>query len=231
MEVTYWIKQPQRSTILTIENKITSSRKSSLKKNDVYDKVHNGLVSVGKRNEQTTSSAKYQLKQLSTMREALFSQDGWGCQHVNQDTNWEVPSSPEPANKDSSGPPMWKPNINNGTDLWESNLRNGGQPPTQQAAKPSWGHTPSSNLGGTWGEDDDGADSTSVWTGPSANTPAPGTSVGVNASNVGAGVGVGVGTSNGPQWAQGIVGVGLGAAGNSSSGTTGALPVLTPGCK
>lgn len=163
------------------------------------------------------------------MREALFSQDGWGCQHVNQDTNWEVPSSPEPANKDSSGPPMWKPNINNGTDLWESNLRNGGQPPTQQVPKPSWGHTPSSNLGGTWGEDDDGADSTSVWTGPSANTSASGTSVGPNASNVSSGVGVG--TSNGPQWGQGIVGVGLGTTGNSGSSTAGALPVLTPGCK
>uniref|UniRef100_A0A2M4A5U9 UBA domain-containing protein n=1 Tax=Anopheles triannulatus TaxID=58253 RepID=A0A2M4A5U9_9DIPT len=37
-----------------------------------------------------------QLEQLNTMREALFAQDGWGCEHVNQDTNWEVPGSPEP---------------------------------------------------------------------------------------------------------------------------------------
>lgn len=197
--------------------------------NDVDDDADGGLVTDGKGNAPSISSAKHQLKQLFTMREALFSQDGWGCQHVNQDTNWEVPSSPEPANKDASGPPMWKPNINNGTDLWESNLRNGGQPTTQQVPKPSWGHTPSSNLGGTWGEDDDGADSTSVWTGPSANTPAAGASVGgVNASNVSTGVG---GTSNGPQWGQGIVGVGLGTTGNSSASTAGALPVLTPGCK
>ncbi|KAH8395735.1 hypothetical protein KR222_007550 [Zaprionus bogoriensis] len=167
------------------------------------------------------------------MREALFSQDGWGCQHVNQDTNWEVPSSPEPANKDPSGQPMWKPNINNGTDLWESNLRNGGQPPAQQVPKPSWGHTPSSNLGGTWGEDDDGADSTSVWTGPSTNTVSSNTPVGGNVSGVSAGVGPS--TAAGPQWGQNLVGVsvsvgvGLGSTANNTSGTTGALPVLTPG--
>ncbi|XP_033150541.1 protein Gawky isoform X1 [Drosophila busckii] len=160
------------------------------------------------------------------MREALFSQDGWGCQHVNQDTNWEVPSSPEPANKDPSGPPMWKPNINNGTDLWESNLRNGGQPPAQQVPKPSWGHTPSSNLGGTWGEDDDGVDSTSVWTGQSGNSAASGPSVSANPAAVGAGVG----GSSGPQWGQGVgVGVGIGATGNSSTAGTGALPVAQ-GC-
>lgn len=38
----------------------------------------------------TTPTTKIQLEQLTTMREALFSQDGWGCQHVNQDTNWDV---------------------------------------------------------------------------------------------------------------------------------------------
>lgn len=46
----------------------------------------------------STAAAKNQLEQLTTMREALFSQDGWGCQHVNQDTNWDVPGSPEPMN-------------------------------------------------------------------------------------------------------------------------------------
>ncbi|EDW83596.2 uncharacterized protein Dwil_GK13697, isoform C [Drosophila willistoni] len=170
------------------------------------------------------------------MREALFSQDGWGCQHVNQDTNWEVPSSPEPANKDPSGPPMWKPSINNGTDLWESNLRNGGQPTAQQQVpKPSWGHTPSSNLGGTWGEDDDGADSSNVWTGgggsagamTSAAGSGPGAAiVGVNPSGVNVGIGGSVGASGGgPQW-------GLTSTGNNSTGTSGggALPVVTPGC-
>ncbi|XP_058056439.1 protein Gawky-like [Anopheles bellator] len=44
-----------------------------------------------------------QLEQLNTMREALFAQDGWGCEHVNQDTNWEVPGSPEPQSGGASG--------------------------------------------------------------------------------------------------------------------------------
>lgn len=67
---------------------------------------------------------------------------------------------------------MWKPPVNNGTDLWEANLRNGGQPPPQQQAKAPWGHTPSTNIGGTWGEDDDSADSSNMWTGapPPAQT-------------------------------------------------------------
>lgn len=67
------------------------------------------------------------------------------------------------------GVPMWKPPVNNGTDLWEANLRNGGQPPPPQQAKTPWGHTPSTNIGGTWGEDDDAADTSNMWTG----APAP----------------------------------------------------------
>lgn len=159
------------------------------------------------------------------MREALFSQDGWGCQHVNQDTNWEVPSSPEPTNKDQSGPPLWKPTINNGTDLWETNLRNGGQPPpTQSVQKTPWGHTPSSNLGGTWGEDDDGNDTSNVWTGGGGGGGGGvgvgvGPGVGVGVVNPSAAVGgvagvaattvaVGGGPPNGPQWSQSGVNAG-----------------------
>ncbi|XP_073945094.1 trinucleotide repeat containing adaptor protein gawky isoform X3 [Choristoneura fumiferana] len=120
----------------------------------------------------STSSAK--IEQLNSMREALFSQDGWGGQHVNQDTNWDVPGSPEPGSKTeptgTGGPPAWKPSVNNGaflgTDLWEANLRNGGQPPPQPASKTPWGHTPTTNIGGTWGEDDDVGESANVWTGP-----------------------------------------------------------------
>lgn len=85
-------------------------------------------------------------------------------QHVNQDTNWDIPSSPEPMKMDGSGPSPWKPTVNNGTDLWEANLRNGGQPPPQPQQKTPWGHTPSTNIGGTWGEDDD-TDTSNVWTG------------------------------------------------------------------
>lgn len=91
-------------------------------------------------------------------------------QHVNQDTNWDIPSSPEPPMKmdGSGGPPPWKPAVNNGTELWEANLRNGGQPPPQPQQKTPWGHTPSTNIGGTWGEDDD-TDSSNVWTGVPSN--------------------------------------------------------------
>uniref|UniRef100_A0A1I8NHN0 UBA domain-containing protein n=1 Tax=Musca domestica TaxID=7370 RepID=A0A1I8NHN0_MUSDO len=159
------------------------------------------------------------------MREALFSQDGWGCQHVNQDTNWEVPSSPEPTNKDPSGSPMWKPTVNNGTDLWESNLRNGGQPSQQPVQKTPWGHTPSTNLGGTWGEDDDCNDTSNVWTGG----PAGSTGAVVGVAGVAAGTG-GAGPSNGPQWGQGGVGVGVSGAGVQSNVTApGAITGVAPG--
>ncbi|XP_045771853.1 protein Gawky isoform X3 [Maniola jurtina] len=122
-------------------------------------------------NSNNNSSAK--IEQLNSMREALYSQDGWGGQHVNQDTNWDVPGSPEPGSKvepaTAGAQPAWKPSINNGaflgTDLWEANLRNGGQPPPQPASKTPWGHTPTTNIGGTWGEDDDAADTGNVWTG------------------------------------------------------------------
>ncbi|XP_059475885.1 protein Gawky isoform X3 [Neocloeon triangulifer] len=108
-----------------------------------------------------------QLEQINSMREALLSQDGWGGQHVNQDTGWDIPSSPEPGMKEGG----WKPNVNNGTDLWEANLRNGGQPPPQPVAKTPWGHTPSTNIGGTWGEDDDTADTANMWQGVPNNNP------------------------------------------------------------
>ncbi|XP_060522556.1 protein Gawky isoform X3 [Cylas formicarius] len=118
----------------------------------------------------STTSTKQQLEQLNNMREAIFSQEGWGGQHVNQDTNWDIPPSPEPQIKmDGAGPPPWKPAVNNGTELWEANLRNGGQPPPQPQQKTPWGHTPSTNIGGTWGEDDDTTDSSNVWTGVPSN--------------------------------------------------------------
>lgn len=130
-------------------------------------------------------AAKSQLEQLSNMREALFSQDGWSCQNVNQDTNWEVPGSPEPGKADNNAPPGgagggngpnasatgWKPcNTNNGTELWEANLRNGGAPqaPQQPVQKAPWG--PASNIGGTWGEDDDSSEA-NVWNGGASANP------------------------------------------------------------
>lgn len=159
------------------------------------------------------------------MREALFSQDGWGCQHVNQDTNWEVPSSPEPTNKDPSGPPLWKPTINNGTDLWESNLRNGGQPTSQPVQKTPWGHTPSTNLGGTWGEDDDGPETSNVWTGGPGNASVNSVvSVGVPGVTSNAG-----GPTNGSQWGQGTVSVA--ASGQGAIAAPGNIPNVASGGK
>uniref|UniRef100_A0A6P7FND2 Protein Gawky n=1 Tax=Diabrotica virgifera virgifera TaxID=50390 RepID=A0A6P7FND2_DIAVI len=138
-------------------------------------------------NNGPSNNTKQQLEQLNSMREAIFSQDGWGGQHVNQDTNWDIPSSPEPPIKmdGSGGPPPWKPAVNNGTELWEANLRNGGQPPPQPQQKTPWGHTPSTNIGGTWGEDDD-ADTSNVWTGVPSNQPQWG--------------GAGGNTNNGAMW-------------------------------
>lgn len=90
---------------------------------------------------------------------------------MNQDTNWDVPTSPEPS-MSKDGVPIWKTPVNNGTDLWEANLRNGGQPPPQQQAKTPWGHTPATNIGGTWGEDDEAADTSNMWTGaPTSSQP------------------------------------------------------------
>lgn len=129
-------------------------------------------------------AAKNQLEQLNSMREALFAQDGWGCQNVNQDTNWDVPGSPEPGPRtgDPAGATQWKSHtINNGTELWEANLRNGGQPPPQPVQKTPWNHTPTTNIGGTWGEDDDGGDNSGVWTG-NQNTQAPGWNQGAGAN-------------------------------------------------
>ncbi|XP_055545590.1 protein Gawky-like isoform X1 [Wyeomyia smithii] len=111
------------------------------------------------------------LERLNTMIEALHAIDGWGSENVNQDTRWDVPASPEPGSKPdpnsaitgpTAGIPMWK--TNTGTEIWEANLRNGGQMPQQQPVqKTPWG--PSTNIGGTWGEDDDANEPNSVWTG------------------------------------------------------------------
>lgn len=57
--------------------------------------------------------------------------------------------------------------------MWEANLRNGGQPPPQAQQKTPWGHTPTTNIGGTWGEDDEVSDSSNMWTGVPSN-PGPG---------------------------------------------------------
>lgn len=104
---------------------------------------------------------------MANYRDVIYSQDGWGGNQVNQDTQWDVPTSPEP--KDI---PMWKQTASNGTEVWEVNLRNGGQaPPPVPQTKAPWGsHTPATNLGGTWGEDDESTEPSSMWTGVPSNS-------------------------------------------------------------
>uniref|UniRef100_A0A182W7S7 UBA domain-containing protein n=1 Tax=Anopheles minimus TaxID=112268 RepID=A0A182W7S7_9DIPT len=187
-----------------------------------------------------SSAAKNQLEHLNSLRESLFAQDGWGSENVDQDTQWDVPASPEPGGKTdpnsaTSGPmagiPMWK--TNTGTELWEANLRNGGQLPQQQppVQKTPWG--PANNYGGTWGEDDE------------ANEPATGWNGSMGAAGVAGPGGPGVGMRDqppgGPQQSQqlagqqqaqqppwnsgGVAGAGVGAgAGGMWSGTGGGAP-------
>lgn len=86
---------------------------------------------------------------LNSLRESLFSVDGWGGNFVNQSTVWDLPKSPQfskrqsstnndldenlplndnqmPSNSSKFNNFCWN-KINNGTELWEANLRNGGQ--------------------------------------------------------------------------------------------------------
>ncbi len=118
-----------------------------------------------------SSSANKQLEHLNSVREALFSQDGWGGSNVKQDTAWDVDArngggggggdgagamgaGAQAAPKD---PSMWGGGPrNDGTDLWRSTLS--GQPPAPkpQPANP-WGHTPQNPTDyKQWGEEDDG---------------------------------------------------------------------------
>jgi len=170
----------------------------------------------------SSSVTSKQIEQLNNMREALFSHDGWGGQNVNQDSSWDIPSSPEPAHKDlgmgpaagasgSGGTAVWKPNVNNGTDLWEANLRNGGAPPpAPPASKTPWGHTPTTNIGGTWGEEDDTPDQSNVWTAPPANNaPGPNNQQQVSNNSGGATGQMQWGMNNGPQQTQNNAGGGM----------------------
>ena len=125
-----------------------------------------------------------QLEQLNSVREALFSQDGWGCQHVKQDTSWDVgagaaaaaaaaaavaaaapaPSQPaEPTGPTGAAPKpdnmQWTPpggsGKNDGTDLWRTTL-SGVPQPAKPAPTTPWGnHTPAHPADyKTWGEPD-----------------------------------------------------------------------------
>ncbi|XP_055712609.1 protein Gawky-like isoform X2 [Phlebotomus papatasi] len=108
------------------------------------------------------NAAKNQLNQL---RDALYAYEGWGKDHVNQETQWEVALSPTKSLEVSGG--VEAPT---GTELWH--LTKSGKTVVQQTGGEGeergttmWGHVPSSNFGGTWGDNseiDEGGGS-SVW--------------------------------------------------------------------
>lgn len=94
---------------------------------------------------------------------------------MNQDSPWDVPITPPPENgKESQPSTVWRAPVNMGTEIWENNLRmnkgSGSSVPAQTASAPPWGHTPATNIGGHWGDDD----SSNMWSGvPPTNPPNP----------------------------------------------------------
>ena len=151
----------------------------------------------------SNGSTSKHLEQLNSVREALFSQDGWGGSNVKQDSAWNVEGIPAPTNQGLNQPApvpggpsggnssgggaenssggkesnTWgsggSGHRNDGTDLWRVNLS--GQPPV---AKPqpnnAWNHTPQNNTDfKQWGVDD-GEDGAGGSAGGAAAPNAPG---------------------------------------------------------
>lgn len=123
------------------------------------------------------------------IRQAITSQEEWGQGSVNQDTAWDLPGTGE-SPKDKTA--TWKASQNNGTEIWENTVRNGGKNNTPTAAANShpWGTNPTTNIGGTWGEEDE---TSNVWTG----VPQSGGARGSSSSDSWGGNSGGGGSSNG----------------------------------
>ncbi|XP_022254173.1 protein Gawky-like isoform X3 [Limulus polyphemus] len=106
---------------------------------------------------------------ISDLRIAAAYSDGWGQTTVNQDSSWDLPPSPQPSSKEGNSS-IWRAPINNGTEIWEINIRNRnkgvGTPASSSGPTQPWGHTPSTHIGGTWGEEED---TTNMWTGPGSS--------------------------------------------------------------
>ncbi|XP_042898538.1 protein Gawky [Parasteatoda tepidariorum] len=115
-------------------------------------------------------------KEAKDLRVKAAFSEGWGVVPINQDTPWDVPDPPVESGKDNPPPApsqVWRAPVNQGTEIWENNLRvNKGSgtltvpPPTTNV--PPWGHTPATNIGGHWGDDDS---SSSTWSGPPNTNP------------------------------------------------------------
>jgi len=115
---------------------------------------------------QANGTTNKQLEQLNSVREALFSQDGWGGQNVKQDTSWDVGATqPEPSSSSAQAPTkadsmQWQAPAgtgrNDGTDLWKSTLSGVPQPIKPQPTTPWGNHTPAHPADyKTWGEPED----------------------------------------------------------------------------
>ena len=126
----------------------------------------------------STSSSK-PFEQLNSVREALFSQDGWGGNNVKQDSAWNVDGM-DNHNKDAISP--WSNTSvprNDGTELWKSTLS--GQPPVAKPQPSSPWHTPQNPTDyKQWGEDDDASGSAGGASG-SGSIGAPGSTSGMGA--------------------------------------------------
>ena len=99
-----------------------------------------------------TSSSK-PFEQLNSVREALFSPDGWGSENVKQDSPWNVDGMDN--HMETISP--WRNTSfprNNGTELWKSTLS--GQPPVEKPQPSSQWHIPQNPTDfKQWGEDED----------------------------------------------------------------------------
>lgn len=91
---------------------------------------------------------------------------------INQDKAWDLPPSPQSSPNESSL--CGKNSSTTGTEIWENAVRQNTKgtisSSTNKSQQPSqpWGHTPTTHIGGTWGEEEDVSN---VWTGvPSSNT-------------------------------------------------------------
>ncbi|XP_076331671.1 protein Gawky-like isoform X2 [Tachypleus tridentatus] len=106
---------------------------------------------------------------ISDLRIAAAYSEGWGQTTVNQDSSWDLPPSPQPSSKEGNSS-VWRAPVNNGTEIWEINIRNRnkgvGTPASSSGPTQPWGHTPSTHIGGTWGEEED---TTNMWTGPGSS--------------------------------------------------------------
>ncbi|CAG2103083.1 unnamed protein product [Medioppia subpectinata] len=116
----------------------------------------------------------------SEIKDTALVSDNWGITVINQDSPWKLPPSPQSSPREvSSSASQWKSSTSSGTEIWENTVRHKTKGPTptptaQSSSGQSWGpHTPSTHIGGTWGEDED---NTNHWTGvPQHNQHNPAT--------------------------------------------------------